>query len=36
MSEQQIKAKFDAIREKLTVIEAEIAACRKILKGESP
>jgi hypothetical protein len=32
--QQQIKAKFDAIREKLTVIENEIQACKKILKGE--
>jgi len=35
MSQQEIKVKFDAIREKLTVIENEIAACKKILKGES-
>ena len=35
MSEQQqIKAKFDAIREKLTLIETEIRACKRILRGE--
>jgi len=32
MSEQQIKA----MREKLSKIEAELAECHKILKGEKP
>ena len=36
MSEQQIKAKFDAIREKLTIIENEVQICKRILKGEKP
>jgi len=34
MSEQQHK--IDAIREKLSKIEAELAECRKILRGEKP
>jgi hypothetical protein len=32
MSEQQ--QKIELIRQKLSQIEAEIAACRKILRGE--
>jgi len=37
MSQQeQVKATFQKIREKLTVIENEIAACKKILRGEKP
>ena len=32
--EQEVKATFQKIREKLALIEAEIAECRKILRGE--
>jgi len=32
MSEQQ--QKIDAIREKLSKIEAEIQACKRVLRGE--
>ena len=36
MNQQEAKATFQKIREKLTVIENEIAACKKILRGEKP
>lgn len=35
MSQEQIKAKFDAIKQKIDLIEAEIQACKRILKGEA-
>ena len=34
MSQQEVKAKFDVIKQKLALIEAEIVACKRILKGE--
>jgi hypothetical protein len=36
MSEQQTKEKIELIRQKLSQIENEIMACKKILRGESP
>jgi hypothetical protein len=36
MSQQQIKAKFDAIKQKIELIENELKICRKILRGENP
>ena len=34
--EQGVKATFEKIREKLALIETEIAECKKILRGEKP
>ena len=33
-NQEQIRAKFEAIRESINKIEAELEACRKILKGD--
>ena len=34
MSQQESRATLDAIKQKLALIEAEIAECKKILRGE--